>query len=68
MLLKAQQRFKNEKHNLFTDKLIKIPLTANDNKRMQSIASIEAYMYGTSKDLLCEEKKSNNIIKQYKND
>ena len=57
MLLKAQQRFKNEKHNLFTDKLIKIPLTANDNKRMQSIASIEAYMYGTSKDLLCEKKK-----------
>ena len=57
MLLKAQQRFKNEKHNLFTDKLIKIPLTANDNKRMQSIASIEAYMYGTSKDLLCKKKK-----------
>ena len=36
---------------------------------MQSIDSIETYVYGTSKDLACkkEEIKCNNIIKQYKN-
>ena len=36
---------------------------------MQSIDSIEAYAYGTSKDLVCkkEDIERNNIIKQYKN-
>ena len=44
-------------------------LSSNDDKRMQSIDPIEAYVYGTSKDLVCkkEEVKYNNIIKQYKN-
>ena len=37
---------------------------------MQSIYSIETYVHGISKDLVCkkEEIKCNNIIKQYKND
>ena len=35
---------------------------------MQSFNSIEAYTYGTSKDLVSEKEeiKSNDIIKQYK--
>ena len=39
-------------------------------KKIQSIDSIEAYTYGTSKDLVSkkEEIKCNNIKKQYKND
>ena len=45
-------------------------MSANDDKRMQSIDSIEIYAYGTSKDLVCkkEEIKCNIIVKQYKND
>ena len=36
-------------------KLIKkIALSSNDDKRMQSIELIEAYAYGTSKDLVSE--------------
>ena len=37
---------------------------------MQSIDSIETYLYGTSKDLVNEKEdiKCDNIIKQYKND
>ena len=48
----------------------KIKTDANDQKRSQSIDSIETYAYGTSKDVVCkkEEIKSNNIIKQDKND
>ena len=44
-------------------------LSSNDDKRMESIDSIETYGYGTSKDLVSdkEEIKSNNIIKRYKN-
>ena len=37
---------------------------------MQSIGSIETYVYGTSKDLVSEKEeiKYNNIIRTYKND
>ena len=54
---KTQQRFKNKWHNIFTEEINKIALSSNDDKRMQSIDSIETYAYGTSKDLVSEKKK-----------
>ena len=47
-----QQRFKSERHNVFTEEINKIALSSNDGKRMQSTDSIETYAYGTSKDLV----------------
>ena len=49
---------------------LKIPLTLNDDKRIQSIDSIETYAYGASKGQVSkkEEIKCNNIIKQCKMD
>ena len=69
LILKTQQRFENEKHNVFTEEVNKNALSSNDDERMQSIDSIETYEYGSTKDLVCEEEKTkcNNIIKQYKN-
>ena len=69
LILKTQQRFKNEKH-VFTVEINKIALSSNDDKRMQSIYSIETYTYGTSKDLVSgkEEIKRNNIKDNTKND
>ena len=63
-ILKIQQRFKSERHNIFTEKIKKIALSSNDDKRMQSIDSIEAYAYGTSKDLVSdkEEVECSNIL------
>ena len=48
-------------------KFYKIALSLNDDKMIQSIDSIEIYVYGTSKYLVSktEEIKCNNIIKQY---
>ena len=65
---KAQQRFKSEKHNIFTEEINKIASSSNDDKRIQSIDSIEIDAYGTRKDLVSqrEEIKYNNIIKRYK--
>ena len=57
LILKTQQRFKSEKHNVFTEEVNKIALSTNDDKRMQSIDSIETYGYGTSKDLESEKEK-----------
>ena len=68
-MLKPQQRFKSERHNVFIEKINKIALSLNDAKRMQSIDLIETYAYETSKVLLSEKEliKCNNIIKRYKN-
>ena len=54
--------------NVFTEEISMIALSSNDNKRMQSFDSIETYTYGTSKDLVSENKdiKCNNIIRLYK--
>ena len=69
MTLKIQQRFKSEKHNVFTEKINKIALSSNDCKRVQSTDLIEWCAYGT-RDLVSEKEEinCNNIIKRYKND
>ena len=52
-------------HNVFTSEINQIALSLNDDKRSQSIDSIETYAYGTRKDLVSEkeEVKCSNIIK-----
>ena len=66
--MKTQQIFKGEKPDVFNEEINKIPLSWNDDNRMQSIDSIETYQYETSKDLVSEteENKRSNIIKRYK--
>ena len=67
-MIKIQQRFKSEKHNVSYEEINKIALSSNDDTKMQSIDSIETYAYGTNKDLVSEKEeiKCNNIIKQLK--
>ena len=67
VILKTQQRFKSEGKNVFTEEINKVVLSSKDDKRMQSIDSIESYAYETSTDLLSEKEeiKCNNIIKRY---
>ena len=43
LILKTKQRFKSQKDNVFTEEINKIALSSNDDKRIQSIDSIEAY-------------------------
>ena len=38
---KIQQRFKSERHNVFTEEINKIALSSDGDKRMQSIDLIE---------------------------
>ena len=47
-------------------KINKIALSSNDDKKMQSIYSIETYAYEIDKDVVCkkEEIKCTNIRKQ----
>ena len=60
-----QQRSKSEKHNVFTEEINKIALSSNDDRRIQSIDSIETYEFGTRKDLVSDKERIryNNMIK-----
>ena len=51
-ILKTQQRFKRERHNVFTEEINKNALTSNDDHA--TIDSIETYPYGTRKDVVSE--------------
>ena len=46
LILKLQQRFRNEKQNVFTEEVNKIALSANNDKIIQSINSLETCLYG----------------------
>ena len=39
--------FKSEAHNLFTEKVFKIALSANDDKRLQTLDEVITYPCGT---------------------
>ena len=36
IILKSQKRFKSDSHNLYTERINKIGLSSNDNKRLQT--------------------------------
>ena len=43
LIIESQQRFRSEKNNVFTKKVKKIALNFQDDRRMQSIHSMETY-------------------------
>ena len=52
LISKSQQRFRSEKHNVFTEKVNKITLSANNDKKIQTIDSIEIYACGKNKEII----------------
>ena len=54
LILKTQQRFKSEQYNAYAKEINKIASSLSDDKRMQSVDSIETYAYRTRKDLVSE--------------
>ena len=54
IILKSQQRFKSEKHDLCTEEVNKIALSSNDDKRLQTFDRITSYPYRTSAGKVCK--------------
>ena len=48
IILKSQQRFKSNHHNVYTEEINKIALSSNDDKRLQTSDKITTYPYGTN--------------------
>ena len=48
IILKSQQRFKSERHNVYNEEINKIALRSNDDKRVQTYDRITSYPYGKS--------------------
>ena len=54
IILKSQQRFKSERHNVYTEEVNKIALSSNDDKRLQTFDRIISYPYGASASKVCK--------------
>ena len=46
VILKSQQRFKSELHNVYTEEVNKITLSSNDDKSVWTSNKITSYPYG----------------------
>ena len=54
IILKSQQRFKSERHDVYTEEINKITLSSNNNKRLKKFNRITSYPYGTSASKVCK--------------
>ena len=62
IILKSQQRFKSEAHNVYTKEINKIVLSSNDDKRLQTFDRITSYPYGGSAGKVCKTE----LLSKYK--
>ena len=60
-ILKSQQRFKSDYHNVYTEQINKIALSSNDDKRLQTFDKITTYPYGTNAFKVCESEMLSKI-------
>ena len=62
IILKLQQKFKSDHHNIYTEQISKIALSSNNDKRLQTFDKITSYPYGTNVSKVCE----NEMLSKYK--
>ena len=53
-IIKSQQRFKSDHHDVHTEEVNKIALSSNDDKRLQIFVGITTYPYGSDAFKVCE--------------
>ena len=62
IIVKSQQRFKSEAHNVYTEEINKIALSSNDDKGLQTFDKITTYSYGTNAFKVSESE----VVSKYK--
>ena len=53
-ILKSQQRFKSDCHDVYTEQINKIALSCNDDKRLQTFDKATTYPHGTNAFKVCK--------------
>ena len=48
IIIKSQQRFKSNYHNVYNEQISKIPLSSNHGKRLQTLDKTTTYPYGAN--------------------
>ena len=61
IILKSQQRFKSDYHNVYTEQINKIALNSNDDKRLQTFDKITTYLCGTNAFKVCKSEMLSKI-------
>ena len=54
IILKSQQKFKSDHHKVYTEEVIKIALSSDDDKRFQTFDKIETHPWRTPAVKVCE--------------
>ena len=62
IILKSQQRFKSEAHNVYSEEINMIALSSDDDKRLQTFDRITSYPYGASVGKVCKTE----LLSKYK--
>ena len=64
-ILRKQQRFKSDMHDIYTEEVNKVALSFNDDKRLISYDGITTYLYGISAGVLCKQELLLKVEKVY---
>ena len=59
LMLRSQQRFKRDHNEVYTQKVNKIALSSDDDKRLQIFDKVTTFPHGTNVFKLCENKMLN---------
>ena len=62
VVLKSEQRFKSERHDVYTESVNKIALSYNDDKKLTTFDKITTYPYGTNAGKVCKTELLNKVI------
>ena len=65
-ILKSQQRFKSDHHDVYTEKVNKIALSSNDDKILQTFDRFTTYRYGKNAFKVFESEMLSKCFTTYK--
>ena len=63
IILKSQQTFKNDCHEVYTGEINKISLSSNDDKGLHTFDKISTYPYEKNATIVCESEMM--IVRDY---
>ena len=62
LMLRSHQRFRWKKHNVTAEEVKWIILSSNDDKKIESMDSIEPYLYRINEEIINKKNKLNVTI------